>query len=249
MAMGKRKKLVSDSNGRSSAAGGRESVRSPAKGTFVVQRRVSDDVLRGRLSFTAGPKAPGPGDRDVIVMSGEDPRLADAMERMASLLPEALKRRRGVLSEERIEKIIEAIEPDDPMDLVERRLDEENATLRLRFVGEIPCLTSEQIHKLAGHGGLNPSQTASAWKRSGRIFSVPFRNRQLYPAFEFADGEPKPVIKKILAALPANMTAWQTAFWFVTGNGWLDGAAPKDVLGDEYSVLEAARMEAREVVG
>lgn len=249
MTTGKQKRSVSDSDGHSSAAARRGSAPSLAKGTFVVQREISDEVLRGRLSFASGPKESDPGGREVIVISGNDPRLADAMERMPSILRTIFRRRRGKLSEARIEKIIEAIEPNDPMDLIERRIDEGNAALRLRFVEEIPCLTSGQIHKLAGHGGLNPSQTASAWKRQDRVFSVPFRNRQLYPAFEFAEGLPRPIIKKILSALPADMTAWQTAFWFVTGNGWLDGVVPKDALDDENGVLEAARMEAREIVG
>ena len=249
MKMTKRKKVSRGSRGAAARSAGSRFDRLPATGTFVVQREISGSVLSGRLSFSAGAKLHGFDDRDAIVISGDTGRLGDAMERVVMLLPEVLKRQREKLSQERIKKLIEAIEPDDPMDSIERSIDEDNATLRLRFVEEVPCLTSEKIHAMAGHKGRNRGQTASAWKRSRRVFSVPFRNRQLYPAFQFADGKPKPIIKETLSVLPEGMSPWQTAFWFVSGNGWLDGATPKDALDDGNAVLEAARMEAREVVG
>lgn len=249
MKMTRRQKASRSSRGAAAKSSGSSSDRLPASGTFVVQREISGEVLRGRLSFSAGSKFRGSYDREAIVISGDIDRLGDAMERVVMLLPEVLKRRREKLSRERIEKLIEAIEPDDPMDPIERLIDEDNATLRLRFAEEVPCLTSEKIHAMAGHKGRNRGQTASAWKRNRRVFSVPFRNRQLYPAFQFADGKPRPIIKEILSALPEGMSPWQTAFWFVTGSGWLDGVAPKDALDDGNAVLEAARMEASEVVG
>ncbi len=249
MEMTKGQKKSRGSRGAVARSAGSRFDRLPVTGTFVVQREISGSVLRGRLSFSAGVKLRGSDDREAIVISGDTGRLGDAMERVAMLLPEVLKRQRGKLSRERIERLIEAIEPDDPMDLIERLIDEDNATLRLRFVEEVPCLTSEKIHAMAGHKGRNRGQTASAWKRNRRVFSVPFRNRQLYPVFQFADGKPKPIIKEILSVLPEGMSPWQNAFWFVSGNGWLDGVAPQDALDDGNAVLEAARMEAREVVG
>ena len=63
---------------------------------------------------------------------------------------------------------------------------------------------------------------------------------QLFPCFQFADGHPLPVVKKVLKRLPADMTPWQIAFWFRSGNGWLDGRSPEEALGDEEGVLNAA---------
>ena len=45
------------------------------------------------------------------------------------------------------------------------------------------------------------------------------------------------------------MTGWQIAMWFASGNGWLDGAAPQDRLGDPEAVLDAARVLADPAVG
>ena len=57
---------------------------------------------------------------------------------------------------------------------------------------------------------------------------------------QFADGNPLPVIKEVLKRLPDGMTPWQIAFWFQSGNGWLDGRSPEEALGDEDAVLNAA---------
>lgn len=43
----------------------------------------------------------------------------------------------------------------------------------------------------------------------------------------------------MLAALPADMTAWQTALWFASGNGWLDGDKQQR-LDDGKRLVEAA---------
>ena len=63
---------------------------------------------------------------------------------------------------------------------------------------------------------------------------------QVFPRFQFADGYPLLLIKEMLKRLPGDMTPWQIAFWFRSGNGWLDGRSPEEVLGDGDGVLNAA---------
>lgn len=46
-------------------------------------------------------------------------------------------------------------------------------------------------------------------------------------------------MRRLVAALPDDLTPWQVAFWFAAGNEWLDGAAPQDSL-DDPAVLTAA---------
>ena len=125
---------------------------------------------------------------------------------------------------------------------VEAELMVDNLELRARYMNETPMLTSAQIHRMSGLGSTNPSEPASRWKAEGKIFAVRVEARNRYPAFQFEDGAPRPVIKATLAALPATMTAWQTALWFASGNGWLGGAEPRNCLSDGDSVVEAARQ-------
>ena len=105
----------------------------------------------------------------------------------------------------------------------------------------MPTYTAADIHKLM-HGSQlsNPSEPASRWKREKRVFAVPVGRARLFPRLQFADGNPLPVIKEVLKRLPDGMTPWQIAFWFQSGNGWLDGRSPEEALGDEDAVLNAA---------
>ena len=114
----------------------------------------------------------------------------------------------------------------------------------------MPTFTAADIHKLM-HSSLlnNPSEPASRWRREKRVFAVRKGRAQLYPRFQFADGQPLPVIKQVLKRLPAGMTPWQIAFWFRSGNGWLDGRSPEEALGDEDHVLNAADRLCDSVVG
>ncbi len=132
---------------------------------------------------------------------------------------------------------------------VEAELAVDNLELRNRYMSETPMLTAAQIHRMSGLGSNNASEPASRWKAEGKTFAVRVRGRDHYPAFQFEDGSPRPVIKSILAALPVAMTAWQTALWFASGNGWLDGDEPRNRLDDGDSVVAAARQLAEPARG
>lgn len=118
----------------------------------------------------------------------------------------------------------------------------DNFALRQEYLDETPLLTAREIHGMSRVRSTNPSEPASRWKKEGKTFAVRIQRRDLYPAFQFQDGVPRPVIKEVLAALPAGMTPWQKAFWFASGNGWLDGDEPQQRLDDGEQVLEAARQ-------
>jgi hypothetical protein len=87
------------------------------------------------------------------------------------------------------------------------------------------------------------------WKAERKAFSVPWQGHEQYPAFQFCDGRPLPVIAAVLKALPDNMTPWQIAFWFVSSNPWLDGKAPYKMLSDADSIVQAARQEDEAIAG
>ncbi len=128
----------------------------------------------------------------------------------------------------------------DPAD-VEEALVFDNLAARWKYLADTPTLTSKQIHHASGLGSRNTSEPASRWKKEGKTFAVRLGKRDLYPAFQFLDGQPHTCLRDVLAALPTDMTAWQKAFWFASGNGWLDGDQPQRRLNDAEQVVDAAR--------
>ena len=174
---------------------------------------------------------------------------AELLERALEALP-ALAAERGYrLTEANIEKILDVILSDAPRPRVENELEIDNARLRSRYLQETPLLTGAEVRAASGLKPRNKSEPASRWKREGKLFAVRRSGVDHYPAFQFADGAPRPVVKAILAALPKDMTAWQIAMWFASGNGWLDGAEPQERLSDPDAVVEAARRLADPALG
>jgi hypothetical protein len=119
-----------------------------------------------------------------------------------------------------------------------------NAELRVRFVKEVPLLTSAGVAKLSGSAARNASAKASRWKSEGRIFSVTHGGIHHYPAFQFeADsGAPFRAMQDIIEVF-ANLSDWQIALWFIAPNAWLGNRAPLDAFArDPQAVIDAARQ-------
>lgn len=125
---------------------------------------------------------------------------------------------------------------------VEAELAVDNLELRRAYLDETPTLTAAQIHRMSGLRSKNTSEPASRWKSEGKTFAVRVGRRDLYPAFQFEDGAPRPAVRDVLAALPQTLTGWQKALWFASGNGWLDGDEPQRRLHDGETVVNAARQ-------
>ena len=121
---------------------------------------------------------------------------------------------------------------------IDREIERENAEMRAAYLQTMKLYTAEDIQ--------GPS---AKWKREGRIFAVQHDGKYLFPAFQFADGEPLPIIRKILEALPEDMCPWETAFWFESGNGWLGGEVPQECLKNESEVIDAAEQLAKPMIG
>jgi hypothetical protein len=73
------------------------------------------------------------------------------------------------------------------------------------------------------------------WREAGRIFSVSFEGKELYPAFLFENGRPKEVVARVLNLLREDRppseaetpySDWGTLCWFVGANAWLEGQTP-----------------------
>ena len=153
--------------------------------------------------------------------------LARLIERAVETLPPIAAERRTQLTEANIEKILDVILADAPRPRIDIELDIDNARLRSQNLRETRLLTAKEVRDASGLRPRNKSEPASRWKREGKLFAVRRSGIDFFPAFQFVDGVPRPVIKEILANLPKGTTSWQTAMWFASANGWLDGAAPQ----------------------
>ena len=125
---------------------------------------------------------------------------------------------------------------------IESKIAIDNLEWRSRYLNEMPMLTAADIHAMSGMRSKNRSEPASRWKAEGKTLGIRVQGRDFYPDFQFEDGSPRPIMKRILDAMPDHMTAWQKVAWFASGNGWLDGAAPQDCLEEGNSVVAAARQ-------
>ena len=203
--------------------------------------------LRRRIGGSSRSKGSPPGAWLLVGERAEG--RAELLERALEVLPSLAAERGSRLSEANIEKILDVILSDAPRPRVENELEIDNARLRSRYFQETPLLTGAEVRAASGLNPRNKSEPASRWKREGRLFAVRRSGVDHYPAFQFADGAPRPVIREVLAALPKDMTAWQIAMWFASGNGWLDGDEPQERFSDPDAVVEAARRLADPALG
>ena len=179
-------------------------------------------------------------EEDFLMVSADDPATLEN----ARLLIELLDQRLGELEKAEMERIIEAVVPALTNRKTPAFIDQarRNAEARAAFMQDYEVLDADQVHELFGSKARNRSALAARWRSDKKIFAVQRGGRFLYPAFQFdAQGLPRKVISKVLAALGDAVGGWQTALWFVTPNGWLAGKKPVDLLERKPdAVLDAA---------
>ena len=132
---------------------------------------------------------------------------------------------------------------------VHLRIARKNAESCATYLRTTELYTAEDIWEQIAKNPKNPKEPSSKWKREGRIFAIQHDGKDLFPAFQFADGHPLPIIKEILEALPDYLSPWQTAFWFESVNGWLGGKTPQECLKNESKVIDAAEQLGNPAVG
>lgn len=106
-------------------------------------------------------------------------------------------------------------------------------------------LSASTVSSRAGLRNKNPFSTPNKWKKNRLIFAINYQGQDHYPEFALGmDGKPLSIMKDILAVFNGHKVPLAIALWFVSINSWLDGVAPKDVIGTQpEDVLEAAKME------
>lgn len=89
-----------------------------------------------------------------------------------------------------------------------------------------------------------PTSTLRRWKREGRLFSVSWRGRDLYPAFQFGPADfPWYGVKRILRVVPQDARGWPLLSWFEARNVLLHHRKPSQVLKLRSAlVLKAAEQ-------
>lgn len=121
-----------------------------------------------------------------------------------------------------------------------------NAEARTHLLQEFGAYSTSELATLREAPGKNPSALPSRWLADGRVFAIKHAGERRFPAFQFdVEGQPLPVIKRILDALEGALAGWEVALWFTTPNGYLDGTRPVDALQREPDeVVAAAGYEA-----
>lgn len=120
-----------------------------------------------------------------------------------------------------------------------------NAEARSAFLAEFPALPAAEVASLAGITWSNPAAWSSRLQKEGKVFSVEYGRRQLFPAFQFsADWQPREAVAAALNELEdAGLQGWSLALWWTAANGWLDGARPVDLLEEDAERVVAAATE------
>ena len=201
-------------------------------------------MLPQRVRVRLAEEADEQGEWMVFHVSWPFSDIVDRLNRLGSVGEMHPWRPNNAADLDRILTWLAADRPD-----VERDLVIDNLAARRHYLNDTPTLTAAQIHRMSGLATRNESEPASRWKKEGKTFAVRLGRRDLYPAFQFQDGKPRTVVRDVLTALPSDMTPWQKAFWFASGNGWLDGDEPQRCLEDSDRVVEAARRLSEPAIG
>lgn len=115
-----------------------------------------------------------------------------------------------------------------------------NASAREQALDELGTLSAIQLAHLRGSTTSNPHVTTGRWLGSRAVFAIDTPEGRRFPAFQFIDGRPKPLIARVLRALGDHLQGWEVLGWFTGSNGYLDGARPIDLVDDDPDAVAFA---------
>lgn len=148
--------------------------------------------------------------------------------------------------QERMGKLIDALMPDSipqPVEVLQAR---RSAELRRDMLAEHGFYSADELADMHGSRARNRYALAARWARERRIFGVPWHGRTVFPAFQLDDdGNPYPVIGRVLAALPCDgMSQWAIGLWWHAHNAHLpEQARPSELVrGDRQELLVGAAL-------
>ena len=191
----------------------------------------------------ASPSASDATPQTVVV----DPAMAAQVESIASALDDAFNTLSSTpnarRSEARVATQGDSASSADCTDPVATAIE-----IRERLKQSVNLIDAAKWAKWRGVQS-NPSAALGKYKQNKRIFAVRSGNRDLYPAFQFAENaQPLPVLQKILKHVPKEAQGWPLLSWFDARNALLKNRKPSEVLASEPTavVRAAARFYSRD---
>src|SRR5437867_10392688 len=114
-------------------------------------------------------------------------------------LVDAVNNRRRAVVEGIIEELVASVDDSRPMYFDDA---EGQAQFRERVLADYQTYTGAEVAARVGSTAVKPTRLAADWRKSGRVFAVPFRGESLYLAFQFDHtGRPLPTMRAILHEL------------------------------------------------
>jgi len=173
-----------------------------------------------------------------------DEHHAEAVKKLARSLPELVNAIRNDDFEHRVQQLIKAYRPADPLADVLLTTYENGLVIKSDLVGQYSMLNAKAILENAKRVGITSPDIVDTWMKEGKMLSINYHGIDLFPAFQFSSGKPLPIIAELLKILrKGDRSSWDIAIWFTSINGWLDGDRPVDALTTEpMLVLDAAEQ-------
>ena len=122
-----------------------------------------------------------------------------------------------------------------------------NARLRLKYLQETEFADVSGSSTKDSDSAQYPLDRLLKWEAEKKLFAVWADQAKYFPAFQFKNQNPLPIIAKILNILPNDMNGWHIAYWFSSENGWLGWDFPQQCLNQEERILNAAKQESLEL--
>jgi hypothetical protein len=131
--------------------------------------------------------------------------------------------------------------------------DEERLAVMQRLARDLvreSCIWRTELGLLVELSNIAPGFEADLrlWREARKIFAITVGGVSLYPDYAFDPKEgfrPYPALATIIEILSEKKDDWGIAYWFVSPNGWINGARPQDMLAsDPDRVIAAARIDA-----
>lgn len=165
--------------------------------------------------------------------------LTDLLSRVTSIAEELVTARKTA----RLDALVELLTPDIPDSEILIREARMVATARQAVIKSTQWLTAEQLSTLAGFSRTNPSAQPNKWKAKKMIFAIHNKGTDYFPVYALDPQNHRPlkILSKILDAFNCKKDGWGVAYWFASGNGFLGGKRPQDILqSNPEGVLAAA---------
>ena len=174
------------------------------------------------------------------------PSMAELLVRLASVLDSNLLPRLAALPKQAFEDSVAAVLRNiaPPLSTHEAQMAQRVAVARAAILEEFGCFTREKL--AASSRARDPGGLVDTWRSRSKVFSVPLpqntaKDADVYPAFQFHEGKPRPIIATILGIFGKALSGWDLAHWFTSGNSMLpDSARPVDLLERAPAAVEAA---------